>query len=178
MLEPVVIKQQAAVTEAMESPEEELIPVYRQQRKKIRLGVVAVLSSVLIIIFGIKVFFPETKFVKPVNYKELVSGKENKNTNALAGSENAVPENNADKNNEAINIALPGSVAAEPVQDEKINSKAAAVSLPLPVIQKSVAKSVLNDNKTTTRVTGNKKKRTVNARTDKSSVVTFRKIVF
>jgi serine/threonine protein kinase len=181
MLEPVMIEQQTTVTEAMESTEEELIPVYRQQRKKIRLGVVAVLSSVLIIIFGIKVFFPETKFVKPVNYKELVSGKENKNTDALAGSENAVPANNADKSNEAINIALPGSVAAEPAQDEKINSKAATVSLPLPVIQKSVAKSILkdnNDNKTTTKVTGNKKKRTVNARTDKSSVVTFRKIVF
>jgi|GEM_PF-5886759 len=56
-----------------------LIPEHEKQRKKIRAGVSAALAAVLFVLLGIKLFFPGTKLVSPVNYKEPSStpGKNN-----------------------------------------------------------------------------------------------------
>jgi eukaryotic-like serine/threonine-protein kinase len=46
-------------------------PAHQKKRKKTRIAIIAVLSSVLLVLLGIKAFFPATKLVNPVDYKKL-----------------------------------------------------------------------------------------------------------
>jgi hypothetical protein len=106
---------------------------YQQQRKKIRAGVIIALTSVLVIVLGIKLLFPGTRLVKPVDYKNLVTRppeETNENSNqGKAQAEKANPANTGEIGITSSNqtgrkeVESPGSEGSQ-YQPEVLNGKA------------------------------------------------------
>jgi len=119
-----------------------LIPEHEKQRKKIRAGVSAALAAVLFVMLGIKLFFPGTKLVSPVNYKEPSStpGKNNAAaTIELIHNEAVTATDKTDKTVKADSVTYDRVETLKPGND---NSGKPPVILSVQPVRKTVQKTL------------------------------------